>query len=149
RPVMATAMGRTPHASSPNQSAFTELYGFERPTLALSPGAFVEELKDLVRAQPFDPELASALKYGTAKREHLVRWIKDYYHFVKRDAQGTAAVVARCRGRGLFIALSPLVNRKTGFHQMTRPPRELFLRFAAGFGISEAELEAHFPCPET
>jgi pyrroloquinoline quinone (PQQ) biosynthesis protein C len=146
---MATALGRTPHTSVPNQSAFTELYGFERPTSAVSPEAFVEEVKELVRAHPIDTELASALKYGAAPREHLVRWIKDYYHFIKRDAQGTAATIARCRRRGLFIALSQLVNRKTGFHQVTRPPRELFLRFAAAFGVSEPELEAHFPCPET
>jgi pyrroloquinoline quinone (PQQ) biosynthesis protein C len=146
---MATALGRTPHPPSPNQSAFTELYAFERPTLSLSPEAFVEELKELVRTHPVDAELAGALKYGTARREHVARWIKDYYHFIKRDAQGTAAMVARCRRRGLFIALSQLVNRKTGFHQVTRPPLELFLRFAAAFGVSQAELEAHFPCPET
>ena len=136
-------------ATAPNQSAFTDLYAFERPTLTLSPDAFVEELKGLARNHPIDPTLAAALKYGTAKREHLVRWIKDYYHFIKRDAQGSAAMVARCRGRGLFIALSQIVNRKTGFHQVTRPPRELFLRFAAAFGLTEADLEAHFPCPET
>jgi pyrroloquinoline quinone (PQQ) biosynthesis protein C len=146
---MATALGRPPVVPSPNQSAFTELYAFERPTIALSPKAFVEELKELVRAHPIDMELAAALKYGTAAREHVVRWIKDYYHFIKRDAQGTAATIARCPRRGLFIALSQLVNRKTGFHQVTRPPRELFLRFAAAFGVSEAALEAHFPCPET
>ena len=146
---MATALGRPPHVPSPNQSAFTELYAFERPTLALSPEAFVEELKELVRTHPADMELAKALKYGTAPREHVARWIKDYYHFIKRDAQGTAAMVARCPRRGMFIALSQLVNRKTGFHQVTRPPLELFVRFAAAFGVSEAALEAHFPCPET
>jgi hypothetical protein len=97
---MATAIGRTPHVPAPNQSAFTELYAFERPRLALSPEAFVEELKDLVRATPIDAELASALKYGTAPREHVARWIKDYWHFIKRDAQGTAAMVARCGGAG-------------------------------------------------
>jgi pyrroloquinoline quinone (PQQ) biosynthesis protein C len=146
---MATALGRTPATPAPNQSSFTELYAFERPTLALSPEAFVEEMKELVRAHPVDATLANALKYGTASREHLVRWIKDYYHFIKRDAQGTAAMVARSRRRGLFIALSQLVNRKTGFYQVTRPPRELYLRFAAAFGVSETELEAHYPCPET
>ena len=138
-----------PNAALPNQSAFSELYAFERPTIALSPEAFVEELKDLVRSHPIDADLASALKYGTAPREHLVRWIKDYWHFIKRDAQGTAATIARCPRRGLFIALSQLVNRKTGFHQVTRPPHELYLRFAAAFGVTEAELDAHFPCPET
>jgi pyrroloquinoline quinone (PQQ) biosynthesis protein C len=140
---------RAPDVSQPNQSSFTELYAFERPTVAVSPAAFVAELKDLVRAHPVDATLASALKYGTASRENLVRWIKEYYHFVKRDAQGSAAMAARCRQRGLFIALSQIVNRKTGFHQVTRPPRELFLRFAAAFGVGEAELEAHYPCPET
>lgn len=147
--AMATAPGRGPLPSPPNQSSFTELYAFERPAGAVAPDAFVAELKALVRAHPIDATLAGALKYGTASREHLVRWIKDYYHFIKRDAQGSAAMVARCRRRGLFIALSQIVNRKTGFHQVTRPPRELFLRFAAAFGVSEAALEAHYPCPET
>src|SRR5678815_4028479 len=72
RSSMATAIGRTPHVPAPNQSAFTELYAFERPRLALSPEAFVEELKDLARATPIDAELASALKYGTAPREHCL-----------------------------------------------------------------------------
>ena len=77
------------------------------------------------------------------------RWIKDYWQFIRLDAQGTAATIARCRRRGLFIALSPLVSRKTGFHQVTRPPLELFLRFAAAFGLERDELEAHYACPET
>jgi hypothetical protein len=100
---MATALGRPPVVPSPNQSAFTELYAFERPTIALSPKAFVEELKELVRAHPIDMELAAALKYGTAAREHVVRWIRDYYHHQARRA-GTAATIARRPRRGLFIA---------------------------------------------
>jgi hypothetical protein len=68
---------------------------------------------------------------------------------MRLDAQGTAATVARCRRRGLFIALAQIVNRKTGFHQVTRPPLELFLRFAEAFGLTAAELEAHHGCPET
>ena len=67
----------------------------------------------------------------------MQRWIKDYYQFIRLDAQGTAAMIARCRRRGLFIALSPLVNRKTGFQQVTTPPLELFLRFAAAFGLAQ------------
>jgi pyrroloquinoline quinone (PQQ) biosynthesis protein C len=145
---MATALGRAP-AAHPNQSAFTTLYAFERPGPGLPPEAFVDELKALVRAHPIDTDLAATLKYGGGDRAGLVRWIKDYYHFIARDAQGSAAMIARCRQRGLFIALSPIVNRKTGFHQVTRPARDLYLRFAAAFGVSEAELDAHFPCPET
>ena len=68
-----------------------------------------------MRAHPVDATLADALKYGGADREAMRRWIKDYYQFIRLDAQGTAAMIARCRRRGLFIALSPLVNRKTGF----------------------------------
>src|SRR5215510_8605362 len=147
---MATPL-RQPAAPSaaPNASDFLELYAFERPEPVIPVDAFVDELKALVRAHPVDATLADALKYGGTDRESLRRWIKDYYQFIRLDAQGTAAMVARCRRRGLFIALSQLVNRKTGFHQVTRPPRELFLRFAAAFGVSEAELEAHYPCPET
>jgi len=138
-----------PITPAPNASSFLELYAFERPEPAKPVDDFIEELKDLIRAHPIDGQLAESLKYGTASREAMQRWIKDYYQFIRMDAQGTAATIARCRRRGLFLALSPLVNRKTGFHQVTTPPRELFVRFAAAFGISEAELEGHYACPET
>lgn len=133
----------------PNSSDFLELYSFERPAPPQPVELFVEELKQLVRDHPIDSRLAEALKYGQLSEEALRRWIKEYYHFIRMDAQGSAAMIARCRRRGLFLALSQIVNRKTGFHQVTRPARELFLRFASAFGISEAELEAHYPCPET
>src|SRR5215510_4060047 len=125
-----------PVSPAPNASSFLELYAFERPGPAKPVDAFVEELKDLVRAHPIDGQLAEALKYGAASRDAMRRWIKDYYQFIRMDAQGTAAMVARCRRRGLYLALSPLVSRKTGFHQVTRPPLQLFLRFAEAFGVT-------------
>ncbi len=136
-------------APAPNASDFLALYAFERPGPAKPVDEFVEELRALVRAHPIERELATALRYGTAAREAMQRWIKDYWHFIRRDAHGSAAMIARCRRRGLFIALAPIVNRKTGFHQVTRPPLELFERFAAAFGVTRPELEAHWPCPET
>ncbi len=126
------------HAPPPNAGSFLELYAFERPGAAKPVDDFLAELKDLIRAHPIDQELASALKYGTASREALRRWIKEYYQWMRLDAQGTAATVARCRRRGLFIALAQIVNRKTGFHQVTCPPLELFLRFAEAFGLTAA-----------
>ncbi len=147
---MATPLRQpAPPSAAPNASDFLELYAFERPVPAISEDAFIEELKALVRAHPVAATLADALKYGGTDRDALRRWIKDYYQFIRLDAQGTAAMIARCRRRGLFIALSPLVSRKTGFHQVTRPPLELFLRFAAAFGLARDELEAHWACPET
>jgi pyrroloquinoline quinone (PQQ) biosynthesis protein C len=135
--------------AAPNASDFLELYAFERPPTARPVDEFIAELKDLVRTHPIDGQLAEALKYGGASREGLQRWIKDYYQFIRLDAQGTAATIARCRRRGLFLALSQLVNRKTGFHQVTTPPLQLFQRFAAAFGVTPAELEGHYACPET
>ena len=147
---MATPLVRASEpAPIPNASDFLELYAFERPGPAMSGAPFVEELKALVRSHPIDDGVASALRQGTASREAMRRWIKEYYQFVRWDAQGTAAMVARCRRRGLFIALSPLVNRKTGFHQVTRPALELFVRFAGAFDLSLDDLEAHYACPET
>src|SRR5262245_49906407 len=147
---MATPLRHlTPSATTPNASDFLELYAFERPEPAVPADAFIEELKELVRGVRVESTLTEALKYGGVDREALRRWIKDYYQFIRLDAQGTAAMVARCRRRGLFIALSPLVSRKTGFHQLTRPPLELFLRFAAAFGLEREELEAHWASPET
>ncbi len=147
---MATPLRHaTTPPTAPNASDFLELYAFERPGEAMPVDAFVEELRALVRAHPVDAPLAEALKYGGADREAMRRWIKEYWQFIRLDAQGTAAMVARCRRRGLFIALSQLVNRKTGFHQVTRPPAELFLRFAAAFDLSADELDAHWACPET
>ncbi len=138
-----------PPSPTPNASSFLELYAFEQPAPAKPVDDFIAELKDLIRAHPIDAQLAEALKYGTASRQAMQRWIKDYYQFIRMDAQGTASMVARCRRRGLYLALSPLVSRKTGFHQVTRPPLQMFLRFAEAFGVTPAELEAHYACPET
>src|SRR5262249_11599238 len=141
RPVLLAGSMATPlrqpaaQHPAPNASDFLELYAFERPEAAIPADAFVEELKALVRDHPVEPTLAEALKYGRAERDAVRRWIKDYWQFIRLDAQGTAASIARCRRRGLFIALSPLVSRKSGFHQVTRPPLDLFLRFAAAFGL--------------
>jgi pyrroloquinoline quinone (PQQ) biosynthesis protein C len=136
-------------SAAPNASAFLDLYAFERPAPARPVDEFIDELKALIRAHPIDGQLPEALKYGTASREAMQRWIKEYYQFVRMDAQGTAAMIARCRRRGVFLTLSQLVNRKTGFHQVTTPPLQLFVRFAAAFGITAAELDAHYACPET
>ena len=133
----------------PNQSAFLELYDCERPAPGLPVDAFLDELRTLVREHPVDATLADALRYGTASKDAMRRWIKEYWQWIRQDAQGSAAMIARCPRRGMFIALSQIVNRKTGFHQVTTPAHELFLRFAAAFGLGRDELEAHYACPET
>jgi hypothetical protein len=143
------AIGRAAHAGLPNASAFLDLYRHERPEPARPVDEFLDELKQLVRNHPIDGRLAEALKYGSAPRPAMQRWIKDYYQYIRLDAQGTAATIARCPRRGLFLTLSPVVSRKTGFYQVTTPPLQLFIRFAAAFGVSPAELEAHYACPET
>ena len=132
-----------------NQNDYLALYAVERPGPALPVDAFVDELRALVRAHPIDAGLATALRYGQVTRDAMRRWIKDYWQWIREDAQGSAAMIARCRRRGLFIALSQIVNRKTGFHQVTTPPYESFLRFAAAFGLEREELDAHYGCPET
>jgi len=133
----------------PTGSEFLELYAFERPPEAKPVDEFLEELRSVIRQHTVRPELAEALKYGQVRPEHMRRWIKEYYKFIRLDAQGSAAMIARCPRRGLFLALSPIVNRKTGFYQVTVPPRDLFLRFAEAFGVTREELEAHYACPET
>jgi len=87
-----------------------------------------ERFWEEIRAHPIDARLAHVLKYGGASREAMQRWIKDYYQWIRMDAQGTAAMIARCQRRGLFLALSPLVSRKTGFYQVTTPALERVIR---------------------
>ncbi len=136
-------------STAPNASSFLDLYAHERPAPAQPVDQFLDGLKALIRAHPIEDQLAGALKYGTASRGAVRRWIKDYYQYIRLDAQGTAAMIARCRRRGLYLTLSPLVSRKTGFHQVTVPALRLFTRFAAAFDLSIEELEAHYACPET
>ena len=143
------AVSRESAVPVPNASSFLELYAFERPDPAKPIDEFITELKALIRTHRVDTQLAESLKYDNASPEAMQRWIKDYYQFIRMDAQGTAAMIARCRRRGLFLTLSQLVNRKTGFHQVTTPPLQLFLRFAEAFGVTPAALEAHYACPET
>lgn len=142
-------IGRAVSAGPPNASAFLELYRHERPEPARPVEEFLDELKELIRSHPIDGGLAEALKYGSAPRPALQRWIKDYYQFIRLDAHGTAATIARCSRRGIFLALSPAVSRKTGFHQVTTSALALFVRFAAACGVSLDELEAHYACAET
>jgi pyrroloquinoline quinone (PQQ) biosynthesis protein C len=132
-----------------NQNDYLALYAFERPEPARPVDVFIDELRALVRAHPIEAGLATALRYGPVPRDAMRRWIKEYWQWIRDDAQGSAATVARCRRRGLFIALSPIVSRKTGFLQVTTPPYELFLRFAAAFDLDRAELDAHYGCAET
>jgi len=136
-------------SAEPNASDFLARYAHERPGSPRPVGEFVDELRALVRAHTFDARLTEGLKYGTIARDHLRRWAKDYYHWIRAEAQGAAAMVARCRRRGVFLEASEVVNRRTGFYQVTTPLRELFLRFAAALGLGEAELEAGWASAET
>ena len=147
--VKRMALAENKATGAPNASSFLDLYGFERPAAAKPVDVFIAELKDMVRAHGIDGRLADGLRYGRIPREAMQRWIKDYYQYIRLDAQGTAAMVARCRRRGLYLTLSSVVNRKTGFLQVTRPPLELFVQFAAAFGVGRDELEAHYACAET
>jgi len=118
------------------------------PAEPLPTERFVAELRDLVRAQPLEPTLAPNLKYGRAKPEYLRRWAKDYFRYVEHDAQATAAMLARCLDRKLFLELSGGLSRKSGFYQIANP-LELYLKFTAALDIAPAELERHYACAET
>ncbi|MGH7897904.1 MAG: hypothetical protein ACREQQ_08120 [Candidatus Binatia bacterium] len=109
---------------------------------------FVAELRAVVLAHPVDPALAEDVKYGRAKIEHLCRWAKDYYRYIEHDVQGTAATLARCLDRGLFLELSRGLSRKAGFFQVANP-LELYLKFTDALGIPRDELERHYACAET
>jgi len=146
---MALPAQRTAAVGAPNASDFLDLYAHERPAPAKPVDEFLAELRDLIRAHPIDTRLAETLKYGGASRAALQRWIKDYYQWIRLDAHGSAATIARAPRRGLFLALSPIVSRKTGFNQVTTPALELFVRFAAACDVTREELERHFACPET
>jgi pyrroloquinoline quinone (PQQ) biosynthesis protein C len=115
---------------------------------ALPVAEFIAELQSLVRAHPLDPDLAQSVKYGKAPLEHLRRWAKDYFHYFENDVQATAATLARCLDRKLFLALSESLARKAGFYQVASP-LDLYLRFTDALGISRADLARHHPCAET
>lgn len=116
---------------------------------ALAVEEFIDELHGLVRSHPIDPELARSVKYGKAQRQHVRRWAKDYYHYVQHDAQATAATLARCLDRNLFLYLSQDLSRKAGFYQVSANPLELYRRFTDALEIPREELERHYPCAET
>jgi pyrroloquinoline quinone (PQQ) biosynthesis protein C len=115
---------------------------------ALPVDDFVAELRSVVRAHPIDPTLAESVKYGRAKIEHVRRWAKDYYRYIEHDVQGTAATLARCLDRGLFLELSRGLSRKAGFFQVASP-LELYLKFTDALSIPRDELERHYACAET
>ena len=108
--MAAAAIHRIASAGAPNASAFLDLYQCEQPEPAKPVDEFLDELKDLIRAHPIDGRLAEALKYGSASREAMRRWIKDYYQFIRLDAQATAATIARC---GFDVPLSGTSSWRT------------------------------------
>ena len=147
---MATPLHREPAATSvPNASDFVELYAFERPAPAVPVDQFLEEMRELIRQHPVEAGLATAFATATRRARRSgagSRTTTSSSAGMRRAPPRWSPAAAR---RGLFIACSPLVSRKTGLHQVTRPPLELFLRFAAAFDLTQEELEAHFACPET
>src|SRR5207244_2613927 len=76
---------------------------------------FVAELRAEARRLSIDPTLAQSLKYGKADVLHVRRWAKDYFRYIEHDPQATAATLARCLDRELFLELSGHLARKTGF----------------------------------
>ena len=115
---------------------------------ALPVADFVAELKALARAEPVDPELAQSLKYGRAELPYVRRWAKDYFRYIEHDTQATAATLARCLDRRLFLELSGTLARKAGYFQIGTP-LELYRKFTDAIGISRAELDRHYACAET
>ena len=85
---MAVPAQKVAGGSAPNASDFLELYRHERPAPALPLDEFLDQLRALIRAHPIDARLAHVLKYGGASREAMQRWIKDYYQWIRMDAQG-------------------------------------------------------------
>ena len=83
----------------------------------LSAADFVAELRGEARRLPIDPTLAQSLKYGKADVANVRRWAKDYFRYIEHDPQATAATLARCLDRELFLELSGHLARKTGFFQ--------------------------------
>lgn len=118
----------------------------QRP--AVDAERFAQALEAIARAHPIDARLAESVKYGRAKLDDVRRWAKDYYHYIREDAQATAATLARCLDRRLFLFLSEHLSRKAGFYQV-QDPLELYLRFTDALGIARSELESHYPCAET
>jgi len=114
----------------------------------LSVSDFVAELRAEAHRLPIDPTLAERLKYGKADLEHLRRFAKDYFRFIEHDPQATAATLARCLDRELFLELSGHLTRKTGFFQ-TKNTLELYRQFTGALGISDRELDGHYACAET
>lgn len=115
---------------------------------ALPVAEFVSELEAMARSRPIDAGLAQSLKYGRAKPEHVRRWAKDYYRYIEHDAQATAATLARCLDRKLFLELSGGLSRKAGFFQISSP-LELYRKFTDALGIARDELDRHYACAET
>jgi pyrroloquinoline quinone (PQQ) biosynthesis protein C len=115
---------------------------------ALPAADFIAELEASVRAEAFDPGLAQSLKYGRAELAHVRRWAKDYFRYIEHDAQATAATLARCLDRKLFLELSGSLARKAGYFQIASP-LELYRKFTEALGISRAELDRHHACAET
>src|SRR2546429_8768960 len=117
----------------------------------LSAGEFLDECLAFKKAHPVQSRFFSVFLEGKLTPEQLRLWAKDMYHYIQPANRAVTAWLSR---------VPPLIERdparlvasnlagEMGFLREA-DHRDLYLKFLAGLGITEADARDHLPLPST
>ena len=117
----------------------------------LTPGAFLEECLAFKGGHPVASRFFSAFVEGSLRREQLLLWAKDMFHYVQPAIPALTAWLAHAptileRDSARLIGRN--LAGEMGFLR-ERDHRDLYLQFLAALGVTEAEAKDHLPLAST
>ena len=108
----------------------------------LSAREFLDECLAFKKAHPVQSRFFSVFLEGELTPEQLRLWAKDMYHYIQPAIPALTA----------WLAHAPtIIERDAGEMGFLREAdhRDLYLKFLAGLGITEADARDHLPLPST
>src|SRR5881628_2534859 len=120
----------------------------ERP---LSAREFLDECLAFKKAHPVQSRFFSVFLEGKLTPEQLRLWAKDMYHYIQPAIPALTAWLAHAptiieRDTARLVATN--LAGEMGFLREA-DHRDLYLKFLAGLGITEADARDHLPLPST
>jgi pyrroloquinoline quinone (PQQ) biosynthesis protein C len=117
----------------------------------LSPRAFLDECLAFKKAHPIQSRFLGAFLEGKLSRDQLRLWAKDMYHYIQPAIPALACWLSQAptvieRDSARLIAQN--LAGEMGFLREA-DHRDLYLKFIAALGVSEADARDHLPLAST
>src|SRR2546428_12986550 len=117
----------------------------------LSAREFLDECLAFKKAHPVQSRFFSVFLEGKLTPVQLRLWAKDMYHYIQPAIPALTAWLSHAPtliGRDTARLVASNLAGEMGFLREA-DHRDLYLKFLAGLGISEAQARDHLPLPST